>query len=117
MPKVLDAKKTWIVKCLAGHIHFFPKDKNIHYGPDKGWDFNGDFEKPTFTPSMRESAPKQEPYGDHPGRPFWRCHFIITDGVITMCSDCTGEFAGKTGPLPEFTQQEIDRYLSPNNDY
>ena len=115
--KVIVTKKSWIVKCLAGHVHFYPVDKNIKFGPNKGWDFNGNLDKPTFTPSMKEWTPAQKPYNDHPGRPFWQCHFTITDGVITMCGDCTHEHAGKSGTLPEFTQQEIDHYTSPENDY
>lgn len=109
--KVIDAKKSWIVKCLAGHVHFYPKDKNEKFGPNKGWDFNGNFEKPGFTPSLREWTPEAE------HRPFWQCHFTLTDGIISMCGDCTHEFSGKSGPLPEFTQQEVEHYLSPKNDY
>ena len=59
---------------------------------DNRWEFNGDFEKPTFRPSMLVQ------YGEHenPETGHVREHFFVTDGKIQYLSDCHHEFAGKT---------------------
>ncbi|HEX2868708.1 MAG TPA: DUF6527 family protein [Ignavibacteriales bacterium] len=62
-------------------------------GPGPKWEFNGDFEKPTFAPSIltrwnegEEQKPKV-------------CHSFIRNGMIEFLPDCTHELAGKTVPL------------------
>ena len=49
-----------------------------------GWDFNGDFDKPTFSPSLR--------YPD--------CHLFVKDGMIEFCNDCHHALNGLTVPVP-----------------
>lgn len=56
-------------------------NQNVH------WDFNGDFEKPTFRPSMRNVTTGE--------------HFFVTDGKIQYLSDCRHEMAGKTIEMVE----------------
>lgn len=46
------------------------------------WYFNGDMEKPTFTPSLL-----------YPDRV---CHLYLTNGVIHYLPDCTHALAGKS---------------------
>jgi hypothetical protein len=53
------------------------------------WAFNGDYERPTFTPSVLVS-------GDGAV-----CHSFVTDGRIQFLSDCTHSLAGQTVELPE----------------
>lgn len=80
---------------------------NSPTGPN--WQFNGDLDKATFTPSVKVDgvlplteleqqkimAGKQvEP------RPFV-CHYFITDGNISYCPDSTHHLSGKTVKLPE----------------
>lgn len=63
--------------------------------PGASWTFNGDFEKPTFSPSVMlkwNQGEAQVPQC---------CHFIITDGNINYCGDCTHALVGQTIPLPE----------------
>jgi hypothetical protein len=50
------------------------------------WNFNGDLENPTFSPSLLNAK-------DDPER---RCHLFIKNGKIEYCSDCHHELAGKT---------------------
>ena len=58
---------------------------------DKRWTFNGDFEKPTFRPSMLMQYPKENlELG------LVREHFFVTDGKIQYLSDCHHVMAGKT---------------------
>lgn len=58
---------------------------------DKRWSFNGDFEKPTFRPSMLMEYPVENPETGHV-----REHFFVTDGKIEYLNDCHHECAGKT---------------------
>jgi hypothetical protein len=62
--------------------------------PNPVWTFNGDVNKPTFTPSLlvNKSLPEQ------------RCHLIMTDGNIYFCSDSHHELANKTVECPEYEE-------------
>lgn len=82
------------------------------------WGFNGDGDKPTFTPSVLCQFFK---YAFKPGTPEFRedvqraretqtrlqgrdmvCHSFVRDGMIQFLPDSTHELAGKTVPLPDF---------------
>ncbi len=70
----------------GGWLIWSPGD-NSHILFDDRWSFNGDFEKPTFTPSMLVNA-------NMPGAT--RSHFFVTDGKIQYLADCDHELAGQT---------------------
>ena len=61
------------------------------HGFDNRWIFNGDFEKPTFSPSMLVNK-------DDPNT---RCHSFVRDGKIEFLSDCHHKYAGQTLELEE----------------
>lgn len=69
-------------------------------GP-KAWGFNGDLERPTFTPSIVVFEYKRPSDG-------WiyqpRCHTFVTDGRIQYLGDCGHSFAGQTVDLPEIVE-------------
>lgn len=74
---------------------------------DQRWQFNGDFERPTFSPSfLTWNDPSPDP---KPGkfRDGWRCHSFITDGQIAFCSDSTHALAGQTVPMVPFDMDKI----------
>lgn len=52
------------------------------------WQFNGNPESPTFTPSLRMY--------DNDGT---TCHLFVTDGQIHFCGDCRHDLSGKIVPL------------------
>lgn len=58
------------------------------------WSWNGDMEKPTFSPSILT----QLPWG--PERKQIRNHVFVRDSQIQYLSDCTHKYAGKTLELP-----------------
>ena len=77
------------------------------------WTFNGDFERPTFSPSLlvygnqwpRDEYPeyfKEEHAGVAPGGDTV-CHSFVTDGRIQFLGDCTHTLAGQTVDLPEWS--------------
>lgn len=51
------------------------------------WDFNGDLERPTFTPSLKNTGEGEV------------CHLFVTAGQIEYCPDCTHALAGQTVPM------------------
>lgn len=76
------------------------------------WGFNGDGDRPTFTPSILvRTGHFVELHGKHcdkSGDPEWPCdcvccHSFVTDGRIQFLSDCTHELAGQTVDLPDAT--------------
>lgn len=89
-----------LIECPAcGHGHLFENDQhpNVPKRGGYGWTFNGDLEKPTFTPSMlvRWGGLKD-------GVEVTKiCHSFVTDGKIQFLSDCTHHLAGQTVDLPE----------------
>lgn len=71
-----------------------------------GWGWNGDVERPTFTPSVlvtHEAKPDaSEEFKE------WRtkriCHSFVTDGQIQFLTDSTHALAGQTVPLADFPE-------------
>jgi hypothetical protein len=82
----------------------------LHRIPDT-WTFDGNLEKPTFTPSVRITGIQTETRdGKWTGR--WKkneageplqlcCHYFLTAGQLQFCADSTHALAGKTVPLPD----------------
>jgi hypothetical protein len=76
-------------------------------GPTWGW--NGDVERPTFTPSILVRATVRLTDDEHDrlmrGQPVEPrpliCHSFVRDGRIQFLSDCTHALAGQTVDLPE----------------
>lgn len=78
----------------------------INTSPGSLWEFNGDLEKPTFSPSYLtwnrpnlNASPEHDPTGKY--RNGSRCHSFIKEGKIEYLDDCTHEYAGKTVDMVE----------------
>ncbi|MDP1738928.1 MAG: DUF6527 family protein [Caulobacter sp.] len=100
----------------GGRVMFFcPGCKSAHAIPvegDRAWGYNGNSEKPTFTPSIlvthHHAVPPVTPENlDQFKAAPWAqtrvtdiCHSFVTDGQIQFLGDCTHELAGQTVPLP-----------------
>jgi hypothetical protein len=111
----------YMIRCPAcGNGHLFntaPGDNGVG-GKKPVWDFNGDLDAPTFSPSMlcqttRFTAKGRADYeawyaAGHPKRdePFESeplvCHSYVRNGQIEFLGDCTHEMAGKTVPLEDW---------------
>lgn len=70
--------------------YYCPGCKHIHGVGKDMHKFNGDLEKPTFTPSLVNNF--------IPGQ---MCHSYITDGNIQFLDDCTHELKGQMVELPQ----------------
>jgi hypothetical protein len=101
----------------TGEYLFFCPGCNEAHKLNKTWEFNGDYERPTFKPSVLVrsghyvSGYKSDKCWctydrEHPNNPApckcVICHSFITDGKIQYLSDCTHELAGQTIDLPDF---------------
>lgn len=73
---------------------------------DKRWTFNGDFDHPTFSPSLNCSWGPM-PEGHPKASQIERCHSFITNGRIQFLGDCTHFLVNQTVDLPEFTEIQI----------
>lgn len=62
-------------------------------GSGPRWTFNGDVDRPTFSPSLLVRWPKD---GIEQ-----RCHSFVRDGRMEFLSDCSHALAGRTVELPE----------------
>jgi hypothetical protein len=77
-------------KADDGRLLFYcPGCKQYHAFDDR-WTFNGDYEKPTFSPSLLIRAPYMENVENY------RCHSFVREGKIQFLSDCTHDLAGQT---------------------
>lgn len=70
-----------------------------------GWGFNGNAEKPTFTPSVKVTYPGSDAGVD--GAPPAICHSFVTDGRVQFLADCTHARAGQTVDLPDFDEEYV----------
>lgn len=81
-----------------GYVFYCPGCKYYHsyqteLGENKSrpiWSFNGDMEKPTFTPSLLVNGFSEK-----------RCHLFVTNGQIQYCSDSWHELSGQTIDMQE----------------
>lgn len=76
------------------------------------WSFNGDLDRPTFTPSILARREEWTPPVMGENLAEWKrapwpqtkvmtiCHSFVTDGRIQFLSDCTHALAGQTVDLP-----------------
>lgn len=62
------------------------------------WSFNGDREKPTFSPSILVHW-TEHPLTDPVNK---ICHSFVREGKIEFCADSTHSLAGQTVDLPEY---------------
>lgn len=72
----------------CGTTHMF--STNLKFSPI-AWDFNGDINNPTFSPSLLV-------WGSEPSL---RCHSFVRNGKIEFLGDCFHKLKGQTIDLPE----------------
>lgn len=87
-------------------LFWCPGCKEAHQIDSGEWEFNNDFEKPTFNPSYLTWLDPNPNAGMEPRfkkfREGFRCHSFIKDGMIEYLSDCTHKLAGQTVALSEW---------------
>ena len=77
---------------------------SVGQGGGPRWDWNHDYVRPTFSPSILVSweEPSDNPayFDDREKDKHHICHSYVRDGHIQFLNDCTHERAGTTVPLP-----------------
>lgn len=68
------------------------------YGGGPGWSFNGDLDRPTFSPSILV----------YPSHKQGRCHSFVRDGKIEFLGDCDHALKGQTVELPELVDFNLN---------
>ncbi len=89
-----------------------PGCKEAHRVITPAWTFNGNFDKPTLSPSILVTGSSRFPTdaecdqaiatGQPVDLPPKRCHSYVTDGQIQFLGDCLHPLAGQTVPLEPF---------------
>lgn len=109
-----------------GYVGFWcPGCKETHVirvrqaeGERPSWTWNGDAERPTFSPSILVRSGhhmpgwngptcycnSKDPDGEDWGFSCEVCHSFVTDGRIQFLGDCTHALAGQTVDLPPYEQ-------------
>lgn len=92
--KMADSEETWV----AFHCPGCESAHNIPVrGNPRAWNWNGNIDSPTFTPSLLVNVG-----GGNPTAPI--CHSFVTDGKIQFLGDCTHKMAGQTIEIPEWPE-------------
>lgn len=96
----------WCPGCNEAHGVWTTKRNGLN----AVWGFNGDMEKPTFTPSIKITGTQPITDAEHDKimagekvtpRPYC-CHSYVVNGSIQFLGDCTHHLRGQTVPLPKF---------------
>lgn len=102
-PDVIGGYNFYCPGCLSAHTFYCNKDYHSLV-----WEFNGNTEKPSFTPSLLLYTPETEdPVTKEKIPRKTICHLVMTDGIINFCSDCVHTMKGQSVPLmnwPEYYQ-------------
>lgn len=73
------------------HVFYCPGCRGAHLFTDK-WQFNGDLDKPTISPSILVYQHSNQP----------QCHSFVREGKIQYLPDSTHSLTGQTINLPDF---------------
>lgn len=109
-----------VLRIIEGaHLGFWcPGCEEMHV-VTSGWTFNGNYDRPTFSPSVLVTSGHYSPRwtapdcwctfrAKHPGVTSFecfRCHSFVTDGQIQFLADSTHALAGKSVPLEAFSKE------------
>jgi hypothetical protein len=84
----------WCPGCQHMHILPTPKDRS-----GSGWVYSNMEVRPTASPSFLHRWTEK----GHDRV----CHYVLTDGVLNFCPDCTHELADKSVSLPDIPTEEM----------
>lgn len=106
------ADGTLLYRCPCGDTHAINSAK---------WSWNGDVERPTFSPSVLVTSGHYVPRA--PGEPescwcayakenpeeklpfgCYRCHSYVENGMVRFLADCTHALANQTVPIADWEQ-------------
>ncbi len=88
----------WCEGCKHAHHVPFDKDSphNNRYSHNHLWEFNGDINNPSISPSVRHFYTHPETH-----QQVTICHYWIKNGEIEYCGDCEHEYKGTTRKMTD----------------
>lgn len=85
--------------CGSNHVVNITGRKHVR------WVFDGNYERPTLSPSVLVSGYMPSDNPDHFDSPLhdvpYTCHSFVRNGYIEFLADCTHNLAGQTVELPD----------------
>lgn len=107
--RVIETPTEWRIKCPASGSIEIPRNGK--------WTFDGNYERPTFSPSMNETRGQPgQSMEDFKADPHpWRNHVFVRNGYIEYLGDCTHEWRGKTVEIEPLSEAEVSRYYGGQN--
>ena len=87
----------WCPGCDKFHSYVTDGTSEIY------WEFNGDMESPTFSPSLGVYS---DEYLRKETTDKYRCHLFVENGQIRYLSDCKHEYAGQTIDMVDWPNGE-----------
>ena len=103
MAKLSSKLRSWVFGDREGLSFFCPACNAAHtiLTTAGGWEWDGDVDRPTFTPSVKVTHEAKPDASDEFKE--WRtarvCHSYVTAGMIQYLADCTHGLAGQTVEL------------------
>ncbi|UFT98087.1 hypothetical protein KO561_12830 [Radiobacillus kanasensis] len=96
-----------VVKTSDKRLIFYCEGCENTHGVNNAWNFNGNFENPTFSPSILVKGTRPITDDEHEGimsgekiePEKFVCHSFVRDGNVQYLNDCTHELAGQTVEL------------------
>lgn len=79
-----------------------PHGINCGDGHGQVWSWDGDANKPTFSPSLLVTFTQYDKPATSKKKKEHVCHSFVKGGQIQYLNDCTHELAGKTVDIPEW---------------
>lgn len=109
----------------GGKLGFYCPACKTYHEVNHTWSFNGNYEAPTFSPSVRVTSGHYNKRGigacwctfnkEHPESPApftcSLCHLFVTDGKIQYLDDCSHELAGQTVEMVDL--DDVSRSTNP----
>lgn len=99
-------------KTEDGYAHWCPACRELHNfstlkrnSSNALWEFNNDFMRPSFVPSMNIRAD----FALEDGGPDV-CHYFLQDGRLSYLGDCTHAFRNCVITLPPLPEHLTDNY-------
>lgn len=84
---------------------YCPGCKHGHHYEVPRWSFNGNYDKPTFAPSLRMFTPQsKDPVDGTAIQEKTICHLHLRDGRIEFCNDCDHDLKGQTVDMVPFPE-------------
>lgn len=99
--RIWGAHERIVFRCPGCEKGEFPQLADHVINP-KVHQFNGNLERPTFSPSLLMTYD----YGEDHRR--YVCHSFVRDGCIQFLDDCTHPLKGQTIELPHIADEEGD---------